>query len=335
MGLNLEKLQGKKARMGGVGFTPIPGPNRIRLLPPSTDYFRDELDDFALQFRTHWYKQEGYDTVVSRCPRDKHEHCLACEMAGKYRDHTDPGFSELANQVRVSERHLMWLIDLNKVSEGLQAYECGPMVYRQVLEFASNPSWGDGIVDPKEGHIFTLTLTPGSQSPSGWNSYSMMPDRDLTSVVEQLPTDWMTTLDTLTDHIPEYLEGEAQIKILNRMGFPIETEGADEPAPAVAAAPTPAPAAKPAVVAKAEPAAETEVEPETPTEGAAPAVAADISNASEKALARQKKQGGEIVEPPATDDTQTPICFGSYAPQERPCDECAVRSACQMALVGI
>src|SRR5690606_21792506 len=161
--------------------------NIIRVLPHTSRYFTEMLGDFAYGFRVHYFRAEGRDTQVTRCPRDANRHCLACELASKYRDSSDPGIAKAAADVKAVQRRLMNILDLAKPAAGSQAYECGNKVYGDILEICTNVKWGD-VFHPETGRNFTLTFTPASQAKSGYNDYSCMPDPDKTSVKHILDT---------------------------------------------------------------------------------------------------------------------------------------------------
>lgn len=230
-GLDLDAIQDKKERRGsGTTWRPKEGVNPIRVLPPTREYFDDFIDYFALTFHIHYFRQQGYDTEVTRCLRDKHEYCPACEMAQKFRDSDDPALKETAGDIKRVERHAMNILDLEDPESGIQPYHCGYTVHNEILEYIASPRWGD-IIDPRDGHDIDLKLTPASKSRSGYNSYSVQPNPDRTTVVSALPENWMDELDKLKYSLPEYKESSEIETILARLNFPVEVADDDGPEP--------------------------------------------------------------------------------------------------------
>lgn len=58
-------------------------------------------------------------------------------------------------------------------------------------------------------------------------------------------------------------------------------------------------------------------------------------NASKDARSRARQKDLPIVQPPAVDEEEVPVCFGDYDPDERPCGECAVEKDCQKKYLGM
>lgn len=225
MALNMDALRQKKEkRSGGFGWKPKAGENTIRVLPPSQEYFEGDVDDFAIEYQVHFLKQEGYDTVVSRCLRDKGEYCPVCEAAAKFKDSKDAELQAFAKDIRRGEQHAMNILDLDREGGGVQGYVCGYNVYNAILEFAANPKWGD-LLSPEEGRDIVLKLTPGSEARSGYNTYAVSPDpekTDVTEILEEECEDWQADLDELPSLVTGYLGENELVAILDRMGFPVQ-----------------------------------------------------------------------------------------------------------------
>lgn len=231
MGLNINKMQEKKER-GSVGssWRPKEGHNDIRVLPPNSAYFDEDIDFFCLDFNMHFIRQEGYNTEVSRCLRDKGEYCPVCDMAAQYKESEDPALMQTAKDISRTQRFLMNIFDMDDPDAGIQPYTAGWTIYNGILEYLANPKWGD-ILDPSDGHNMDINLTPASKSRSGWNTYSVSPDPQRTDVTDMLPEDWLEQLDKLEAAVPEYKKAGALVQILQRMGFPIDSDDAEPESP--------------------------------------------------------------------------------------------------------
>lgn len=338
--LDLDGVRKRKQKRSGGGWRPDDGPNKVRILPPTSEYFDGDIDFIALSCNIHYFRQEGYDTVVSRCLRDNDQYCPACEQVSQFRDddQADPALSKTADDISRTERHFFNVIDLEEPDMGVQAYQCGYNVHKALLEYAANPEWGD-FMHPEEGRDVTITLTPGSRTKSGWNEYSVQPAPDRTDRRDLLPDNWRDQLDQLEYALPEYMEREEMLRVLDRLGFPVESDreeestgkaqgpAAEEPAAAPDPEPEPEPTSEP------EPAEEPDPEPEEPEpepEDTAPADEELKGDPTRKALERAGDPQA-IVNPPAASEDDTPFCFGDYEPEEHPCHPCGAKEDCQLA----
>ncbi len=227
MGLNINEMQNRKNRISNAGWRPKAGANEVRLLPPTAEYFDADIDFFALEFNMHFFRQDGFNTEVARCPRDSGEYCPVCETAAKHKEDGDPALKEAAKNISRVQRFLMNILDLDDPESGVQPYTAGWTIWNGVLEYLANPKWGD-ILDPENGHSIIINLTPASKSRTGWNTYSVQPDPERTDVTDLLDEDWIDTLDDLKDSIPQSKDTDELITILKRMGFPVESVDEDE-----------------------------------------------------------------------------------------------------------
>ena len=325
MPLDLDKLNQKKARRSVSGWTPKEGDNTVRILPHTKRYFDESLDDFAVEFYSHFLKAEGMDTVVVRCLRDKGEKCPFCESVRSHRESTDQGLKKAADDIRRAERHLMNIVDLTNIDSGIQHYECGPMVYDGVLDYAANPQWGD-IFSPEKGCNLILNLISALKSRSGYNTYKVQPHRESTDIRPHLKDGWEGRLDEVSAAIPEYPSPDV-VTLWMEVLFPgtAGNSGA-APNPAPVAPPTGNPAAPVATPPAAQP---------TPAAAPSPVPAIDIGGEVQTWAANhdlQVRQEGDVV---------VPQCFSTGAgtgfnPKEHPCDDgCPVRSDCQLKHLGL
>lgn len=228
MPLDMDGVRRRKQRRSGGGWKPDEGPNEVRILPPTSEYFEEDIDYIALTCNLHYFRMDSMDTQVSRCFRDDGRVCPACEMAGRFSDdEDDPALAKRADQISRAERHFFNIIDLDDVEIGIQPYQCGYTVHRDLLKYAANPKWGD-FLHPEHGRDVTIELTPGSRTKSGYNEYSVQPDPDQIDRTDILPSDWLEKLDELQYAIPDYMTEDEMLRVLDRMEFPVESKRKDE-----------------------------------------------------------------------------------------------------------
>lgn len=240
-GLDREELDRKKKnRQGTDGFDPDPGRNPVRFLPPSSAYFTDGEGDVAIEFHMHWFKEEGADTRVTRCLRNRDEVCPACKVSQRYYDSDDAALADLADDVSRGRRFAFNLLDLstNEAGEivasnkGIQHYIGGKQVYDDLFSVATNPKWNkDGdILHPNNGRSGEVEFTPGNETDSGYNQYGYDPDPDTSDITEYLPDtreEFFQQLDALTSEMADYMEPAEIWTILSveRLGFPVDEDG--------------------------------------------------------------------------------------------------------------
>ncbi len=182
MPINHQALQGKRSR-SGTGWRPKVGDNKIRILPPSQEYFTSDIDYIAASYVTHWFNLEGR-TEVSLCPdfgRGTKE-CPACRAYWKYRNSEDPGLKEIIRRISPSERYVFNILDLTNPSGGIQRWETSWTVWDKIMEIASNPEWGD-VLDPAKGINFNLHYVSKDRSRTGFPVYSPTPLPDRVDII--------------------------------------------------------------------------------------------------------------------------------------------------------
>lgn len=354
MPVDYEKMKQKQVKMAG-GWRPRPGHNRIRILPFHSKYFTDAVDDFCYNYRVHYFRGDGLDTEIYRCPRDRNEFCVACEFYGRHKEAGDPMLKKAADQIRPSSAYLANILDVNAHTEGIQAYEFGWMVYKNLYQYACDPNWGD-IMDTKAGRCYIITLNLPNQGTNrtGYNEYLVQPEPQATDVTGALPAGWQQAIDELAGRVPVYAE-EARVRgILHLMGFPgarVPTspmvvghavagtairpgEGVVPvvlgPAPEVAA-PFPFGAdggGSPVLTTPAQVVVVAAPVADVLTHSATPAIAAVGSGAVADSYPYAK---GKPV--PA----DAPVCFGDFNPHIHPCDDgpCPVKAECMTRCVGV
>ena len=224
MGLNMDGLRKRKAR-GGFGWRPNAGPNKVRILPPSREYYDsgdDGIDYIATDFSVHFIKRDGQDTVVTRCARDEAgESCPCCIVYSKYREWPqDPGLEKHAKELRRVNRRAFNILDLNDVTKGIQVYVCGIKVHDQILQFVMNPQWGE-MLSVTHGRDWDLTMTPQGQTASGWPEYNVVPNPNPTDVSSFLPEEWMDQLEGPSVQAPDVMDGGKLEEIMQGMGFEV------------------------------------------------------------------------------------------------------------------
>lgn len=355
----MDEIKKKKKRQGGRGWSPEEGPNDVRFLPPESRYFEEDIGDIAIGFNLHLFRQEGFDTEASRCLRDKHEYCPACEIAAQFRDdEQDPALAKQAEDVRRFPRYAFNIVDLDEPDLGVQPYVGPKGIWEDLIEYMGNPKWGD-IFHPKTGRDITITKTPGSKNPSGYPSYSVQPDPNTRDRIDLLPDGWKSDLDELKFAVTDYMDEEDMLRILDRMGFPVDAPGVEDEEPGgedpgkptggsaepsgAASAPseapqTPTPSEDPEPAPEPEP--EPSPEPETPSEPEPEPEPQETpggeleGDPTAKALKRAGDPEG-IINPPADTEDQTPFCYGDYDLDRHPCGGCAVKADCQRAMLGM
>lgn len=235
------------------------GENYIRLLPPSLEYLKENVDYIGYDYPMHYRLGIEGNQTSEPCPKvhGKQHRCPVCEVVFKLYNTKDPDDKAVASRIRGKTRYIFNAIDLNNLDKGVQILETGSKIYDALLKFITNPKYCD-ILDLDKGRNLTITRTPEKESSSGFVSYDVIPDPDVTSIKDKLPTNWKEQISKLKtappptksyDELKKILEGEDP-------GVAPETEEAEEttteeveeaaPAPAAAAPAAKKPAPKPA-----------------------------------------------------------------------------------------
>ena len=206
------------------------GDNIIRVLPPCKKYFTDDIDFFDYRMLVHYnIGPEGAPPIP--CPRtdDKAARCPICEVARRLR--RNPATKELASTLNARTRFVFNVIDIQNPGRGIQVAEVGPSVHDPIFDVIVDPDFGE-VLDLKIGRNFKVSMTPSSRSKSGFNSYSVRPGANASSVKEILPKDWAKKIGLLVDRVktaPDFEE-------LNRLV--IAATGGEGAGDAVTKAPT-------------------------------------------------------------------------------------------------
>lgn len=232
-GLDRDELEKKKNnRQGQQGWDPEPGLNPVRFLPPSREFFTEGARDIAIEFHMHWFREEGADTRVTRCLRNKDDVCPACKLSQKFYDSDDAGLADLADDVSRGRRFGFNLLDLDEPEKGIQHYIGGKQVYDDLFSVATNPKWRGkndaDILHPNWGRSGEVEFTPGNETDSGYNQYGYDPDPDPTDITGHLPEtkeEFFQQLDALESEIAGYMEKSEIWTVLSRLGFPCDEDG--------------------------------------------------------------------------------------------------------------
>jgi len=206
MGINIEKLKEKfdrKSAQRTDRFNMKDGDNYIRILPPSIEYFSDDLDYISYEFLTHFNLGTEGDFKAEICPKTvgKSHKCPICEAVYKLYKTNTAEDKTLASSLRAKVRHIFNVIDLDDVDKGVQVLETGPKIYEKILVFATNPKYGD-LLDLDKGRNITITRTPGKETSSGYTEYDVIPDPDVTSIREKLTKNFKETIVLLSKQVP-------------------------------------------------------------------------------------------------------------------------------------
>lgn len=350
-GIDYGKLkQRRSGARASFGWKPKEGENRVRVLPPNAAVLDDWglLTDIAVSQKLHYFRVEGRPTEVSLCLEHNRERCPACDAWRAWRKSDDPGLKELARQVSPSDQYLLNIIDINNPQAGIQYWGANYTCWDKILEIVANPDWGN-VLDPANGVDFVVNLTPGSKSRTGFNSYSVMPSPQRTSVMPILETDpdWRGKLDGLAEQINAAKERDELTGLLVEMGFPPPAGyknpvpqpeyNAPPPAapPAPAPVPTPAPAPPPQAAPQPVPVpTPTPAAPPAPETPPAPQATAPIGF---HATGLHYDPGPDFPAkvPEAERPAGAPACYGDYNPQIHRCNPCPAQTDCQMKLLGI
>lgn len=347
---NYDKL---KARAAGsrlsTGWRPKEGDNRIRVLPPHSKYVKDIslMEDVAVGFKLHYFRIEGRPTEVSRCLEELKQRCPACEAWRTHRKSEDAGLKQLAGQIAPADNYLMNILDLNNLQAGVQHWGANYTCWSKILEIVANAQWGN-VLGVSDGTNFVITMTPGSKSRTGFNSYSLLPERQPSSIVETLAAlpDWQQKVDGLADQISAAMEASEIQALVEEMGFPppVKRAGAagGPPAPRPAGAvptptaPTPvASAAIPGPVPAPSPVGVAPAAPSTVVTGFTPAATADAEAVG--AYVPHYDPGPQYTPklPDGVRPAQVPRCYSDFQPGIHRCEPCPVKTPCQLKALNI
>ena len=186
------------------------GDNVLRILPPTSKYFSEDIDFFAYKMLVHYnVGPEGSPPVA--CPRTSDKkgqvptRCPICETARRLR--RNPAMKELASDIGQRTRYIMNVVDMEHPERGVQVCEVGPSIYDVIFEVATDRDYGD-ILDLKIGRNFKITLTPSSRSKTGYNSYSTLAGANASSVKELLKKGWNERVDALVSRVKDPMSFE-------------------------------------------------------------------------------------------------------------------------------
>ena len=221
MGLDVTKLQERAERKSAKRtdrFNLQDGENYLRLLPPSLEYLKEDVDYITFEYLMHYNLGIEGNRTAEVCPKilGKQHRCPICEVVFKLYKTQDATDKTLAGSIRAKGRHIYNVLDLNNLDKGIQIMETGPKIYDEIVKFIANPKYSD-ILDLDQGRNITITKTPGKESSSGFAEYDVIPDPDITSIKDRLPQNWKEQLIKLEKSIPvpksyeeirQILEGE-------------------------------------------------------------------------------------------------------------------------------
>jgi len=221
MGVDVKRIKEKWDRKSAKRADRIDlqdGDNYLRLLPPSLEYLKEDVDYINFEYPMHYKLGIEGNTTSEPCPKvhGRNHRCPVCETVYKLYATKDADDKALASRIRGKTRYIFNVIDLNNVEKGIQILETGSTIYNAVLKFVVNPKYCD-ILDLDKGRNITLTKVPEKESASGFVTYDVIPDPDVTSIKEHLPKEWKEQILKLKaampvpksyDDIKKILEGE-------------------------------------------------------------------------------------------------------------------------------
>lgn len=183
------------------------GDNVLRILPPSSRYFTEDIDFIAYAFACHYnigpegsppvVCPRGSDTKEGKAGREKHR-CPICDVARRLR--RNPALKDLARDLSNRVRYLMNVLDMEHPERGIQVCEVGPAIYEKIFAVAIDKDYGD-VLDLRTGRNFKIHLTPANKAKSGYNTYAVLAGANPSSVKEILPKDWKAKIDELSGRI--------------------------------------------------------------------------------------------------------------------------------------
>lgn len=202
----------KSKSIGNVrGWKPEAGKNKIRVLPPGSQYIDKELGGkgeamsrLDVPFRSHFVRLDGRDVEVFRCLRDVDDQkCPACEFFFQHKDSKDEAVKKMAKHLNNSFRFLLNIVDMKEPEKGVQPYETGSTVRNSILTTVSEGDYGTCVDPGEDGRDFLVHLTMGSETASGYNSYEVNPGPKQYSILDELPEGWVEQLDALENQTAE------------------------------------------------------------------------------------------------------------------------------------
>jgi len=228
MGVNAKLVQERFNRKGCQLADRIKledGDNYLRLLPPTLEYLAEEVDYISIDYIMHF--RVGYEGnyVHPICPKTqgRQHRCPICEAVNTLYATKDETDRQLASRIRAKTRYTFNVIDLNNLDKGIQILEQGSQIYTEILKFISNPKYSD-ILDLDKGRNVTITRIPEKESNNGFVKYEFIPDPDISSVRDKLPTNWKEQIAKLKASVEKAKSYDELKGILE--GVPVD--GAEE-----------------------------------------------------------------------------------------------------------
>lgn len=154
MSVDVEKMKKKKAELdqksgGGQFWVPAEGRNIIRVCPP-----QGKKDEFYHEFYTHWLPQAKRAFICLNPPNGKGKgKCFLCQQVSK-----DKG-------LKPRPRFLLNIVDRRDENAGVQLFNSGITIVRELLGVITDPEWGD-ITDPETGTDIILDREGTGQNTS-------------------------------------------------------------------------------------------------------------------------------------------------------------------------
>ena len=206
MGINIEKLKerfDKKTTERSDRLNLKDADNYLRLLPPSIDYFSEDVDYIAYEFLVHFNLGIEGDKKAEVCPKTlgKNQKCPICEAVYKLYKTNSVEDRTLAGSIRAKMRYIFNVLNLEDLDKGVQVLEIGPKIYEKIVIFETNKKYGD-LLDIDKGRNITITKTSAKESSSGYVEYDLIPDPDITSIRTKLPKNYKESITLLKKQVP-------------------------------------------------------------------------------------------------------------------------------------
>jgi len=150
--LDIKALKAKQAELqrrteGGPFWYPSDGNSQIRILPPVGN-----MDSFYVEGGVHY----GVDDIPIVCPKPSGGECPICDHVAKLFATKTIENVQLAKKIRMKPRFYMNVIDRDNESKGPQIFPAGITVFKTVLEYFTDPDYGD-MTDETDGRDVVIT----------------------------------------------------------------------------------------------------------------------------------------------------------------------------------
>jgi hypothetical protein len=125
------------------------GHNLVRFLPAV-----DPTDTFFVQYYVHYKVGPNAKTVV--CPRSIGKSCPICGVAKSLYEQKTEEATKQANAIVSKSRYRTNILDLNDLAKGIQIFEFGPDIYKQLISIMADDEISD-VSNLTTGRAISIT----------------------------------------------------------------------------------------------------------------------------------------------------------------------------------